>query len=94
MMVSIGIAIGLTDWQRGWPLQRVGWLGRMDSLMLATVTTMLSLAASFQLSLYCLRSMLITYWFQPAFRKMAIDAEIKWYQDDWQQDPWDQKYRD
>jgi hypothetical protein len=94
MMVSIGIAIGLTDWQRGWPLQRVGWLGRMDSLMLATVTTMLSLAASFQLALYCLRAMLISRYFQPRFRQIADDAKMNWYQDDWQQDPWGQKYHD
>ncbi|MFM7128103.1 MAG: hypothetical protein ACKO0V_01940, partial [bacterium] len=29
LFVSLGIAVGLTDWQGGWPLERVRWLGRM-----------------------------------------------------------------
>ncbi len=92
MMVSLGIALGLTDWNHGWPLERVRWLGRMDSLMLATVTTMLGLAASFQMTLYCLRCTAIARKSGAIFKHASQSQKIHWYQDDWQDDPWGQRY--
>lgn len=92
LFVSISIAMGLTDWQRGWPLERVRWLGRMDSLMLATVTTILGLAASFQIGLYCLRATTIAHKAGKIYNRNRQNQKIQWYQDDWQEDPWGQRY--
>jgi hypothetical protein len=85
-VVSIMIAIGLTDWS-AWPLERVVWLGPLDSLMLATATTMLMLAASLQMTMACFRAARFC-------RSLADEAagqelaEPAWTIDRFDEDPW------
>ena len=82
------IAAGLTDWKAGWPLMRVGWLMPLDSLMLATVSTMLTLVASAQVSVRCFKAAKSSlYWFNHN-RSVLQQTGSPWYQDQWTDDPW------
>jgi hypothetical protein len=85
--VALAVGIGLTDWSAGWPLRRVVWLGPLDSLMLATLTTMLTFAASLQLSLHCLQGARLS---ALVARDQAASRpdDQNWTQDHWDDDPW------
>lgn len=86
LCVSVGIALLLTDW-RAWPLDRVAWLGPLESMMLATASTMMTLTASFQIMLYSIRSAILANFVFRLTRKNTND-EIQWFQDSWNDDPW------
>ena len=90
LIVSVIIAASLTDWKAGWPLMRVGWLMPLDSLMLATVSTMLTLVASMQVCTRCYKAAKATF---SLHRQNLMDHEqtgSQWYQDQWTDDPWGQ----
>lgn len=83
---SIGIFGLLTDWAV-WPLERVVWLGALDSLMLATASTMLMLAASLQMATSSMRAARLA-------RAAALESPagppggIVWTIDQFDEDPW------
>lgn len=89
LLASIAIATGLTDWSSGWPLVRVRWLNPLDSLMLATLSTMLTLFASFQIMIYLMKSARLAYFCQSIALPEA-EAPFQWFQEDWDDDPWNQ----
>lgn len=83
---SIGIFGLLTDWSV-WPLMRVVWLGPLDSLMLATASTMLMLAACLQMVTSSMRAARLA-------RAVAFESPagppggIVWTIDHFDEDPW------
>ena len=86
----VAIAVGglLTDWSV-WPLERVIWLSPMDSLMLATATTMIMLAACMQMTLSCWRSASLSR----VLANFAVEhdqdpAKQAWTVDHFDDDPW------
>lgn len=88
LIVSFGIAALLTDWEKGWPLGRVQWLSPLDSMMLATFSTMLTLATSFQIMIYCLKATFASERIRKSVAKTNHSDLTQWYQDDWVDDPW------
>ena len=87
LIFSIAIAVGLTDWPAGWPLARIRWLSPLDSLMLATASTMLTASASLQLTIYLFKSSRISYLCDHLTRP-APNQSDDWYQDQWDDNPW------
>ncbi len=87
LIFSIAIAIGLTDWPAGWPLARIRWLSPLDSLMLATASTMLTASASLQITIYLFKSSRISYLCDHLTRP-APNQSDDWYQDQWDDNPW------
>jgi len=83
---SIGIFGLLTDWST-WPLMRVVWLGPLDSLMLATASTMLMLAASLQFATASLRCARLS-WFLASTVSNDNPEELPWTIDRFDEDPW------
>lgn len=87
-VVAVAVAAGLTDWSAGWPLRRVV-LKPLDSLMLATLTTMLTFAASLQMTVLCVRA---SYLAGAMSRRRTDAAEsMQWTHDEWDDDPWGTK---
>lgn len=88
MIVAVLIAGVLTDWTV-WPLERVVWLSPMDSLMLATATTMIMLAACLQMTLACWRSARLSRILAKHAAENEQDpAEHAWTVDHFDEDPW------
>lgn len=86
MIVAFAVGGMLTDWSV-WPLERVVWLSPMDSLMLATATTMIMLAACMQMTLACWRSARLCV----ALADHSPDddsAQPAWTVDHFDEDPW------
>ena len=88
LAASVGIAALLTDWPAGWPLGRVPWLKPLDSMMLATASTMLTLTASFQIMLYTFRAARMSHRLWQLQPHSVTDETLNWYQDTWDDDPW------
>lgn len=83
---TLGIAGLLTDWST-WPLRRVVWLGPLDSLMLATASTMLMLAASLQIATASFRAARLLR----GVSSLTAEAEndfAPWTIDHFDEDPW------
>ncbi|MBI1325075.1 hypothetical protein GC170_18070 [bacterium] len=86
MVVAILVGGILTDWS-AWPLERVVWLSPMDSLMLATATTMIMLAACMQMTLACWRGMSLCRVI--AAHAAELDPPRQhWTIDHFDEDPW------
>lgn len=88
LLVTLGIAGLLTDWQGGWPLGRVPWLRPLESMMLATASTMLTLTASFQIMVYSYRAARMSHRLHMLMPDPRTDPTQLWYQDTWEDDPW------
>lgn len=88
LLTSIAIAVGLTDWRGGWPLERIGRLNPMDSLMLVTVTTMLTTAACYHLTFACIKATITARHRLRTEGGQFRNYDAGWYQDEWDDDPW------
>ncbi len=87
MIVAVAVGGSLTDWSV-WPLERVVWLSPMDSLMLATATTMIMLAACLQMTLACWRSASLSQALAIIAAEHDEPDTPAWTVDRFDEDPW------